>query len=206
MKEGCGLFVDLDGTLADSLSVMRQVYRRFLSNHGRPDDDGEFDRLNGPPLAQVVGHLARDHGLAEPLEILVAQYWQLIEQAYESVAPMAGAAELLAVAREFALPVALVTSNDGALAARWLARVGLADGFTAIIGGADVTHGKPDPEPYHLALRRTGCRAAVSWAVEDSGAGVRAAHAAGLQTFHLGSTEWPDLATIAGQLRRDLAQ
>lgn len=203
MVQGCGLFVDLDGTLADSLSVMRHVYHRFLTDRDRPADDAEFDRLNGPPLADVVAHLAQSHDLTMPLVELVADYWRLIGEAYDGVVPMAGAAALLAAAQDHGMPVVLVTSNDAGLAARWLDRVGLA--VDAIIGGGDVTHGKPDPEPYLRALAQVGCQPQRSFAVEDSPSGVAAARAAGLTVYHFGDGDWQDLAAIAADLRRRVA-
>ena len=58
-----GLFLDLDGTLADSLGVMREIYERFLAEFGRAGSPEEFDRLNGPSLSDVLEILKRDHYL-----------------------------------------------------------------------------------------------------------------------------------------------
>jgi phosphoglycolate phosphatase-like HAD superfamily hydrolase len=58
-----GLFLDLDGTLADSLSLMRANYDRLLARHDRQGSDAEFDRMNGPPLSLVSQELIRAHGL-----------------------------------------------------------------------------------------------------------------------------------------------
>jgi beta-phosphoglucomutase-like phosphatase (HAD superfamily) len=45
-----GLFIDLDGTLADSLGVLRRVYFLFLREFDQEGSDAEFDRLNGPKI------------------------------------------------------------------------------------------------------------------------------------------------------------
>jgi beta-phosphoglucomutase-like phosphatase (HAD superfamily) len=42
-----GMFLDMDGTLADSVSVLRRVYFRFLEKSGCVGSDTEFDALNG---------------------------------------------------------------------------------------------------------------------------------------------------------------
>jgi phosphoglycolate phosphatase-like HAD superfamily hydrolase len=44
-----GLFVDLDGTLADSLGLLRKVYFRFMEKFGRKGSDSEFNQpARGP--------------------------------------------------------------------------------------------------------------------------------------------------------------
>jgi HAD superfamily hydrolase (TIGR01509 family) len=178
-----GLFIDLDGTLADSLHVMRAVYERFLAHHGRVGSRAEFDSLNGPPLDEIVRHLARVHGLGLPHGRLMALYTRMIDEAYGAVRPCAGAPDLLAAVRARGMKVAVVTSSSSALAGRWLRRVGLDALIDAVVGGDEVTRGKPDPEPYRLAMARCGCSAEGSLAVEDSPTGCRAALAAGLKTF-----------------------
>src|SRR5688572_8005467 len=58
------LLLDFDGTLADSLGVMRSVYDQFLLSHDKEPSDAEFESLNGPPLFEVVRRLKCTHGLA----------------------------------------------------------------------------------------------------------------------------------------------
>jgi beta-phosphoglucomutase len=102
-----------------------------------------------------------------------------------------------------------VTSSPRAAALRWLKRNAFLDLTDIVVGGDEVASRKPAPEPYCLALARTGCAAATSIAVEDSFAGVRAAVGAGLTTFVLGRradrTEWPDGVSFVGGFR-DLAK
>lgn len=182
-----GIFIDLDGTLANSLSVMRVVYDKFLHSFDRLGTTEEFNRLNGPPLAVVVADLAQTHALKGNIEDLLKFYWELIESAYETVDPNPGALELLKTAKDCNIPTAVVTSNMSFLAEAWLKRLGAKNYIDTIIGGDSVQRGKPDPEPYLRALTRLGCSAPHSFAVEDSLTGVRAAAAAGLKTFFLSS-------------------
>jgi beta-phosphoglucomutase-like phosphatase (HAD superfamily) len=184
-----GLLIDLDGTLADSLSVMRTVYRRFLSHLGKSGSDTEFQRLNGPPLPEIVADLARTHAIDLPVDSLLEIYWQLLDGVYLGVLPRKGAAELLRTACEHRIRVAVVTSNASGLTRNWLRVAGLEDMVEVIVGGDDVRRGKPDPEPYLLALERMGCDAAASLAVEDSEAGASSAVAAGIPTLLLADSE-----------------
>lgn len=201
MSQSRGLFLDLDGTLADSLGVMRGVYGRFLAERSRPASDTEFSSLNGPPLAEVVRRLAATHSLVEPLGDLLAAYRRLIVDAYDAVRPMPGAAEIVETARRHGWIVGVVTSNGRDIVGRWLAHAGLAAGVDVLVAGEDVVHGKPAPDPYRLAVKRGECRVSSSIAVEDSPQGAQAAVAAGLRTFGVAAngTLWPDgVRIIAG--------
>jgi len=188
------LLLDFDGTLADSLPGLRTVYHQFLAEHGAHGSEAEFCRLNGPPLAEVVRQLKERHQLAPPLPALVQRYQNLIAAAEPAVAPMAGAAELLTEARARGWTIAVVTSRPAASAAAWLARQGLADRIATVVGGDQVARGKPDPEPYLVALSRTGAEAGASLAVEDSPSGALAAAEAGVTVYLLAPAAPVELA------------
>ena len=55
-----GLFLDLDGTLADSLTALKNVYYSFLAAFGASGNEVEFQRLNGPPLGEIIERLRID--------------------------------------------------------------------------------------------------------------------------------------------------
>ncbi len=189
-----GLFLDLDGTLADTLPRLRQAYRDFLARFGRAGSCAEFERLNGPPLAEIVAALARGHALAAPPPDLLATYSDLVAAAQRQAPARDGAAELMAMARRRGWAVAVVTSATEALARNWLRGAGLEDLVDAVIGGDQVRRGKPDPEPYLVALARTGCDAGRSIAVEDSPSGDRAPASAGIPSWAIDAVYrrgWP---------------
>ena len=73
-------------------------------------------------------------------------------------------------------------------APRWCWACGLRD---------DVVNPKPHPEPYLTAARRLGIDPLHCLALEDSHSGVRAAHAAGMQTVMVPDLVHPDDAIRA---------
>ncbi len=207
-----GLFIDLDGTLADSIPVMLQVYHRFLEQHGRQGSDREFWSLCGPTLSSVVSSLRQSHSLSEPLGLLRRRYGQLVEKLHSEAPPKPGAEQLLGAAREANYAIAVVTSASHSLAERWLERQQLVALVDALIAAEMCPRAKPHPEPYLMALQQLACDAGTSLAVEDSPSGARAAVAAGLPTYVLGSPgkhpdSWPStiefvagLTELAGRL------
>jgi len=200
-----GLFLDFDGTLADSIGVMRDAYERFLAAYQIAGSEAEFQSLNGPPLAEIVRRLRERHRLVPPLDELHRQYQRVLTEAQHLIQPSAGAHRLLAVAQERAYSVAVVTSADSAAVVAWLEQHELHPFVASVVGGDSVASGKPDPEPYDQALRLLGCDARRSLAIEDSPIGAAAAVAAGLRTYVLLSSAcpaqtWPDVAGFIDEL------
>ena len=179
------ILIDLDGTLADSLSVMREAYQLFLSDFQVCGTDNEFSSLNGPPLIEVVRRLKVAHGLPHDEATLVTKYFGIIDQLYTGVSPAHGARQLLSTAKSQGCRVFVVTSNSADRTSTWLARVELAQFVDSIISGEQVKYGKPDPEPYLMASRKVDCPVDRIIAIEDSIQGATSAIGAGLYTYLL---------------------
>jgi beta-phosphoglucomutase-like phosphatase (HAD superfamily) len=92
--------------------------------------------------------------------------------------------------------MAVATSSRSPHALSHLGTAGLLELFDTIVTRDDVTNPKPDPEPYLLAASRLGIAPAACLAIEDSHAGVRAAHGAGMQTIMV-----PDLLPPSDEVR-----
>src|SRR5690606_42034870 len=68
----------------------------------------------------------------------------------------------------------------------------LLDLFDTVVTRDDVINAKPHPDPYLMAAQRLGIDPARCLALEDSHAGVHAAHAAGMQTVMVPDLVHPD--------------
>jgi HAD superfamily hydrolase (TIGR01509 family) len=208
------ILLDLDGTLADSLGVMRHAYRAFLTQLGAQPSDAEFDAMNGPPLAEVVRRLKAAHALQGDEAALLERYFDIIDRAYAAVLPAQGSQGLLQKARANNCRVGVVTSNSAQRTGDWLRAAGLAHLVDFIVSGDEVKQGKPHPEPYALAAAKAGCPLADIVAVEDSPQGAASAVAAGLTTLVLSHAKacltWPpavvpiaSLAALTDRLWRE---
>jgi HAD superfamily hydrolase (TIGR01509 family) len=179
-----GLFLDLDGTLADSMPVMRETYFRFLAARGAQGSQAEFDDLVGLPLSTISLLLKQAHGLSESPPKILRAYLDTVEAIYAREAqPMPGARELLRAAAERGVFTAVVTSATRDQAQGFLRNHGLENLVSAVVGADQVRRGKPDPEPYRLALSLAGLDPAQGLAAEDSPIGAASALGAGLATY-----------------------
>lgn len=71
----------------------------------------------------------------------------------------------------------------------------------AIISADDISRGKPDPEPFALALELSGQPAARALAVEDAPNGAISATKAGIATWIMapgGHEDFPDIPGVKG--------
>jgi HAD superfamily hydrolase (TIGR01509 family) len=183
MPERTGLFLDLDGTLADSVTVLRWVYRRFLGHFGYEGNDVEFDRLNGPKLTEIIAILKTTYGLEMEAGELLDLYNGLVDQAYTEVMPYPNSLEAVASAQARGWVVTVVTSNLGERTKAWLERNRFSSYVANVVSGEEVARGKPWPDLYDLAQARAGTTRSLSIAIEDSVSGIQAAQAAGLRAI-----------------------
>src|ERR1035437_4007107 len=80
-----------------------------------------------------------------------------------------------------AYKLAVVSSSSTTEIAPILVAGGIRQYFDALVGGEDVKHHKPAPDPYLLAAQRLGVRAAL--VVEDSDPGMASGRAAGFEVL-----------------------
>jgi HAD superfamily hydrolase (TIGR01509 family) len=204
MKMIKGLFLDLDGTLADSMPVLQKVFGEFLEAHGILPDPAQFHGLAGVRLPDIMAFLKKRYGLPQEPEHLVDDYLAAVSGRYaEEAKPAPGARRLLAAAQERGVAVAVVTSSPQKVALDFLLAHGLSAYVSRLVSADQVRQGKPHPEPFLTALSQSGLAAEQGLAVEDSAAGVESALSAGLMTYLISLHEPPaSIPGVAGCITR----
>lgn len=198
------ILFDLDGTLADSLDVMRISYQIFLKEFDCQPTNEEFDLINGPPLCEVVRLLKLEHALKDDEEVLLSKYYNIIDHFYAKVQPSLGAKNLIKKAKKYHFTIGVVTSNTKTRTQTWLNTVDLSSMVDFVVSGEDVTHGKPHPEPYIIASKKIKCGSPEILVIEDSFQGAISATEAGLKTFVLNVKDnnhyWPESVELISSL------
>jgi beta-phosphoglucomutase-like phosphatase (HAD superfamily) len=200
-----GIFFNLDNTLADSAGALRGAFDRFAALCGVAPSDEIFAEIDGVNVPMAAALLKRRWSLPYTLDDLQRRYAPLIDAAFRDIAPAPGAATTLETAFRNGWSVGVVTAVTGARSRAWLARTRLAAFVDIVVGGDQVVLGKPEPEPYRIALARSGCVRELSIAVEDSPVGARSALAAGIRCYAVApegaaSAEWPEGVRLIGRL------
>lgn len=201
-----GLFLDLDGTLADSMRVLRAATIQFMADHGIDQLKGDFREFAGRTSYDIMRVIKERHGLKEPLQDLVEGYYALVEDTYrEQAGLMPGGRELLAAAQEKGVFTVVVTSTRRSVAEGFLDHQGLQNLIKGLVAAEDITRGKPDPEPFVKALQLSGLEPEQAIAVEDAPNGAVSATGAGIPTWIMaprGHDRFPAIAGVQGFVTR----
>ena len=130
-------------------------------------------------------------GLSEEPEEISAEVVRRLEEIYRRSLPLLpGAVEAVRALAE-RWPLGLASSSNRELIDLVLEESGLAPLFAATVSSEEVERGKPAPDVYFEAAQRLGVPPEACVAVEDSGAGIRSAHAAGMQIVAVPNPDYP---------------
>jgi HAD superfamily hydrolase (TIGR01509 family) len=106
-----------------------------------------------------------------------------------------GIRELLDYLDEHGIKAAITTSSPLERVRRYLGPHGLLERFERLCSGAEVAHGKPEPDIYLYGAACLGLKPEECLAVEDSPAGVLSAYRAGCMTVMVPDLDQPDADT-----------
>ncbi|MFI6152178.1 HAD-IA family hydrolase [Kitasatospora sp. NPDC051170] len=176
----------MDGTLVNSDAVVERCWGRWAERQGLD-----------PATVLAVAHGRQGHATMaallpdRPAELNLAENERMLAEERadtEGVVPVPGAPAFLAALA--GLPHALVTSADLPLAEVRMAAAGLPLP-PVLITAESVGASKPDPEGFLKGAAALGFAPADCLALEDSAAGLAAAHAAGIPTLGIGPRALP---------------
>jgi beta-phosphoglucomutase-like phosphatase (HAD superfamily) len=176
------LFFDFDGTLVDSEPLHFDCWREILLPFGVALTWADYERnCIGVSDRAMIAQLAAEVNL--DFDRLYAEYprkKELLRERMLAAPPMSLATRAI-LAKDFGVPLAVVSSSYRLEVEPVLEYLGLARYFTGMVFGDEVTNLKPHPEPYLEAARRL--RVSRPLVFEDSEAGLASARAAGFDAI-----------------------
>ena len=196
-----GVLFDLDGVLIDSYAAHLRSWQRLAAEAELPFSEADFRRSFGRTSRETIASIWP--GRASAAARLDRRKEELFRAEIAARFPaMDGARELLRALHDAGFRLALATSAPPDNVALALERLGAAACFAAVVHGADVERGKPDPQVFLLAAERLAVPSSRCVVIEDAPVGVRAAHAGGMKAAALLSTgrRREDFAAVAPEL------
>jgi HAD superfamily hydrolase (TIGR01509 family) len=189
------LLLDLDGTLIDSEMVHAAGLTRLCRDRGVELSQAEAMYVIGHGWREIYAELRLGERLGLDLEAViqgtVAAKGTLFGEGLE-LPVLPGVRELLALAREHAIPVAIVTGSARCEFEQALPALGLRPGdLAASVCAEDVPRGKPSPDGYLRAAQLLAVSPAACLVIEDSEAGIAAGLAAGMRVVASGAGNRP---------------
>lgn len=178
--------IDMDGTLYDSMVNHTAAWHRLMTEVGIPCTREEFYLYEGRTGAATINELFKRGLGREATETEKSELYHLKTIYFRelpAVSVMPGALSMVSGLRDQGLQRVLVTgSGQSSLIDR------LHEDFPGLfsrdlqITSRDVSKGKPDPEPYLMAMKLAGVRPWESIVVENAPMGVEAGARSGAFT------------------------
>ncbi|HOI08770.1 MAG TPA: HAD family phosphatase [Deltaproteobacteria bacterium] len=189
---------DMDGLMFDTEPMARRAWELALAESGHALDESVFFRMVGRTRPAVREILLGAYGPDLPIDALSVRVRSLLEEAFErqGVPIKPGLLELLDALESARIPVAVASSTFRDVVFDRLRRAGLSSRFRAVVGGDEVSRGKPAPDLFLEACRRLVVPPGECVVLEDSEPGIRGAHAAGAVPIMV-----PDLVPPSDEVR-----
>ena len=191
-----GVILDCDGVLVDSEPLHARATTLWAATVGVTLRPEYFNDLIGMTVFDQVARVVRGTG-HDPTQAYHAReehFWGLIDQ----LQPMAGMVDLIRRLHAAGTRIAIASngSRDYLQHVIDTLKIGaMIQGFVCI---DDITHPKPDPEPYLKAAALLDLEPPACVAVEDSGPGMTSALAAGMSVILVNSAPASTLSVPAG--------
>ncbi|WP_353930689.1 HAD-IA family hydrolase [Okeanomitos corallinicola TIOX110] len=192
------ILFDLDGTIVNTDPIHYQAWREMLLDYSIEIDETFYKsrisgRLNPEIIKDILPHLLRAEG-----EKFADEKEALFRDSAFHLKPLDGFSEVIKWIEKHQIKCALVTNAPWLNAEFMLEVLGIKEIFHTIVLADDCTAGKPDPEPYKVALNKLGITAEQAVAFEDSPSGIRSAVAAHIPTIGIASTHNPQVLQNLG--------
>ena len=189
---------DLDGLLIDSEVVSHQLMDELLRQYGYSLTKTEYARIySGKTGIGNMTHMIETYHL--PLTVAEGMAWEAKREAelLPTVRLKPGGAALLAWLKARGVTVVLATSSKRDRAVDILTRLGVVQYFDDMVFGTEIERGKPYPDIFLKASEKAHAAPADCLVLEDSEAGIQAAHAAGIDVICV-----PDMKTPAAEFQQ----
>jgi beta-phosphoglucomutase family hydrolase len=185
---------DMDGVIVDNLPYHVEAWLLFCERNGIPLTKQVFYKeLNGMNSKDTFEWFYKKEMTRAEVEVLEEEKELLYREFYaEHRKPAKGLLTFLHDLRSRGIKTALATSAGPGNIDFIVDGLGIRDQFDAIIGGAEVTKGKPDPEIYLKAAALVGVSPADCIVIEDSLQGIASGQAAGASVVGITTSHTAD--------------
>ena len=179
----------MDGVLVDSEPLHEKAQNIVCKQYGLDVPKTVSPIFKGWTEERVYEYIAEHYGTdSATVEDLIKAKHEAYAGLSDELELMSGALQLVRFVHGLGLPLGLVTSATKADQKRAFAKFDLTSYFSSVVTVEDITHPKPDPQPYltgaaHLQMAPVDCLA-----IEDSKHGILSALHAGCCVFGVATT------------------
>ena len=187
---------DMDGVLFDSMPYHSEAWHTVMKSHGLTLSREEAYMHEGRTGASTINIVfQRELGREATQEEIESIYQEksVLFNSYPEAKPMPGAWELLQkVKKDGLIPMVVTGSGQLSLLERLEHHYPGMFHKELMVTAFDVKYGKPNPEPYLMALKKAHLQPNEALVIENAPLGVQAGVAAGIFTIAVNTGPLPD--------------
>ncbi|KAL3522175.1 hypothetical protein ACH5RR_015009 [Cinchona calisaya] len=201
-----GVILDLDGTLLNTDGIVSDILKVHLLKYGKQWDGRKAHRIVGKSPMEAAAAVVEDYELPLSPEEFLSEINPIFSEQWCKIKAQPGANRLINHLRGHGVPLALASNSPRENVETKISfRGGWKECFSVIIGGDEVTNGKPSPEIFLEAARRLNIDPSSCLVIEDSLPGVTAGKAAGMHVVAVPSVpKQSHLYTLADEVINSL--
>lgn len=177
---------DMDGVLFDSMPNHVKAWRKVMEDYNLVMSEEEVYMNEGRTGKSTINRISQRELGRDATEEEVQRMYELKSSEFNKLPKaerMTGAYELIQqIERENIVPMVVTGSGQKSLLGKLDKNFPNTFKRELMVTAFDVKHGKPNPEPYLMALKKGGFKADEAIVVENAPLGVEAAVAAGIFT------------------------
>ena len=187
-----GAIFDMDGTLFDTEKLYRQAWLDVAEEFGLEKNYELPVAISGTSLGdesyQIINRFYPDVDAKKYLE----RVWEMVDDWREKkLELMTGVEDILEFFKANNISMAVASSAPVEVIEQNLSRKNLREYFKVLVGGNEVSNGKPAPDIFLLAAKKLNLAPEDCYIFEDSLNGIRAAHSSGGAAIMIPDTVQP---------------
>lgn len=179
------ILFDFDGVVVDSERLHLRALGEVLHNHGISYPNDLLNDFVGKNDSLFYQYVIDNLNSSYELDYLLKQKNKIFDKIVRELQPIDGFLNFIDVVIQKNIPRAIVTSSSGETLKMVSEIFPFQNYIDIVVCEEDTTRHKPHPEPYLLALERTGGEKETTLIIEDSANGIKAGKSAGCIVFGL---------------------
>lgn len=175
---------DLNGTVLADEYVYGAAFREVLRKLGE-HIDSKYPHIGGIGVAENWPRLIQKYNIKtnKTIQELSRETQDAYLENIDKIELKKGILEFIEDLKNNGIKVGLATSNNWWVVEKVFDKMDIEDLFDSVTTGEEVIHKKPSPQIFTIAAGKLGIDPEACVVIEDSKAGVEAAHAAGMKVI-----------------------
>lgn len=182
LKDIDAIIFDVDGTIADSMWMWKQIDVEYLGRFGIELPKDLQKNIEGMSFRETAVYFKEHFQIPDDIEKMMSDWNEMAAHKYRYEIPLKkGVREFLNVCKKKNIVMGIATSNSVELLSYFLKAHELHSYFEVVITGSDGLRGKPAPDMYLEAAKRLDVKPEKCLVFEDIIPGILAGKHAGMR-------------------------